>query len=209
MEDSHFMQVTLRHRTGREETIENVDSLWETDNTQELRIEHYTNLPFPEKTTSTYDALDWRVVDIETPNAPEPHGHSRDKQSQCTICLQTGMQVFFKTGHLEQSGEVVEIPPFTRKNVDGTVRAVDNKILVKSNASERVFEVSPSEVEPIVKGSHEPTPSKNFVDVRYEREGISITVYDKDRNVVEETWNTWSEIEEKKEINESHISLEI
>lgn len=47
------------------------------------------------------------------------------------------------------------------------------------------------------------------VDGRFTREGISVSVYDENGHVVDETWFTYDEIEERKGDEESDFTFEI
>lgn len=47
------------------------------------------------------------------------------------------------------------------------------------------------------------------VDGRFTSEGISVSVYDEDAILVDETWYTWDEVEEMKSDEESHFTFEL
>lgn len=47
------------------------------------------------------------------------------------------------------------------------------------------------------------------VDGRFTQEGLSVSVYDEQANVVDETWFTWDEIEELKSEEGSDFTMEI
>lgn len=48
-----------------------------------------------------------------------------------------------------------------------------------------------------------------IVDGRVNRNGVSVTAYDEDRNVLEETWFTHAEVEELKKVSQSDFTFEI
>lgn len=47
------------------------------------------------------------------------------------------------------------------------------------------------------------------VDGRFTADGLSVSAYDKDGNVLDETWFTWTEIEELKGADGSDFTFEI
>lgn len=48
-----------------------------------------------------------------------------------------------------------------------------------------------------------------IVDGRFTSEGLSISIYDDNGNVEDETWFTWAEIEDRKEISQSDLTFEL
>lgn len=46
------------------------------------------------------------------------------------------------------------------------------------------------------------------VDTRFTPEGISISMYDADGNLLDESWHTWAEVEEMKADDRSHVTFE-
>lgn len=56
----------------------------------------------------------------------------------------------------------------------------------------------------------EHTPMNDItVDGRFTSEGISVSAYDEDGDVLDETWFTWGEVEDLKGLNESAFTFEI
>lgn len=47
------------------------------------------------------------------------------------------------------------------------------------------------------------------VDGRFTSEGISVSAYDDDGNVLDEAWFTWDEVDEMKSDGESHFTFEL
>lgn len=52
------------------------------------------------------------------------------------------------------------------------------------------------------------TPSAT-VDIQFTREGVSATVYGSENEVLDDSWFTWAEVEERKQIEASDITFEI
>lgn len=51
--------------------------------------------------------------------------------------------------------------------------------------------------------------TEHTVDGRFTPEGVSVSVYDDDGSVVDETWFTWDEVENRKGISQSDFTFEL
>lgn len=64
------ISVTLRDQVGREDSYQNCRSVYETDDAEQLKVEYK---PYPNRdrtVVETYDAKEWRVVEISHTEDP-------------------------------------------------------------------------------------------------------------------------------------------